>query len=160
MARQLVSGKAVEVYGLQELQDRILKLKDSVAGDEAQAVLADIAQRGAKRIRAEAQSQHWPYKAIESVFAYTRRHNESKVMSTLCGIRKRGNSKPWAAGYVEWGKRTGKLLGESLATMYEYGTSKLSARPAMRPVMSEMRSTVPKNIADGYRSIIERATTK
>ncbi len=147
----------IKIEGLEQLQKRISKIRDSVAGDEAHALMVDIAQRGATRLRAEAQSQHWPYKAIDSVFFYGKRRYGERFLTTLFGIRKRGRKRPFAPAYVEWGKRAGKLIGESLATMYEYGTSKLSARPAVRPVVAEMKRTVPDRIAEGYKAIIEKA---
>lgn len=159
MARNLATKKVVEVSGLKELQDKLKGLIDAADGPEMQAGLGQIANTGEWMLKAEARDQHWPHEAIESTFSYAKMpptNRRKNGPSALFGIRKRGRSKPWAPGYAEWGKRTGKLVGESLATMYEFGTSKMSARPAARAVVSAMRAFYPDMAAKVFQRILER----
>lgn len=158
MARQIATKKIVEVSGLKELQDKLKGLVDAVDGQEMQSGMAQIAQHGEWMLKAEARDQNWPHEAVESTFAYGKMPPARKRggPSALFGFRKRGRTRPWAPGYVEWGKRTGKLVGESLATMFEFGTSKMSARPAMRIVVQAMRALYPDMAGKVLRQILEK----
>jgi hypothetical protein len=112
------------------------------------------------------------------------------VISALAGLRKKGRPggpgpTGFAWGYRQWranrqtsagrekinrAKRArdrfssrviGTLIGESLASMWEFGTSKMAARPFWRPAVQSSRAPVLAVIAAGYRGIIDRhATTK
>lgn len=90
--------------------------------------------------------------------------------AALFGFRKRGRNQPYAPGYREWtagntgagghdgsakearrrlarvARRTvaagARKIGESVATMFEFGTAKMAAaRPAMRPTIQAMRAS-------------------
>ncbi len=57
---------------------------------------------------------------------------------------------------IRKGMVTGRRIGESLATMWELGTSKMPPRPFFRPVISSARLRVMSELADAYRKIILR----
>lgn len=157
MARQIGTKKAVQ--GLEELQANVADLINRFSGTEAQAGMAQIAKTGAWMLESEARDQNWPHEAVESVFSFGKlppERRQKKGPSALFGFRKRGRSRPWAPGYVEWGKRTGKLVGESLATMYEFGTAKMSAKPAARQVVTSMRAMYPDMVAKVFKQLIEK----
>lgn len=161
MARNLATKKIVETTGLKELQDNVSRLIDRMDGVEVQAGMAQIAKHGEWMLKAEARDQHWPAEAIESAFSYGKlpaANRRSRGPSALFGFRKRGRTRPWAPGYVEWGKRAGKLVGESLATMFEFGTAKMRARPAARIVVQAMRAFYPEMAAGVFRNIIAKHT--
>jgi hypothetical protein len=159
MARNIATKKIVEVSGLKELQDKLKGLVDAVDGQEMQGGMAEIAKTGEWMLKAEARDQNWPKRAVDSTFSYGKMppaRKRSKGPSALFGFRKRGRSRPWAPGYVEWGKRTGKLVGESLATMFEFGTAKMRAKPATRVVISAMRAMYPEMVG----KVMERILAK
>jgi hypothetical protein len=159
MARNIATKKIVEVSGLKELQQAVSKLVDAVDGQEMQTGMAQIAAHGEWMMKAEMRDQNWPKEAIESTFAYGKlppSNRRRSGPSALFGVRKRGRSRPWAPGYVEWGKRTGKVVGESLATMFEFGTAKMSARPAMRIVVQAMRAFYPDMAAKVLQKILDK----
>jgi hypothetical protein len=54
------------------------------------------------------------------------------------------------------GLATGRLVGESLATMWELGTSKMAARPFFRPAVMAVRTQLVARIAAGFNRIIEQ----
>lgn len=158
MAKQIATSKLVAVSGLKELQDNLAGLVDRVDGAELQAGLGQIAKHGEWLLKSEARDQGWPERAVESSFNYTKLPpaRKQKGPSALFGFRKRGRSRPWASGYVEWGKRKGKLVGESLATMFEFGTAKMRARPALRGVVSQMRAIYPEEVGKLLKQILAK----
>lgn len=109
---------------------------------------------------------------------------KQKGPSSLFGFRKRGRSQPWAPGYAEWmprntrgrghaetarevkriegqiAKRTvaagARKIGESLATMYEFGTAKLRPRPAMRPVIAALKAIYPDEVGKLLQKILDK----
>lgn len=163
MARQVATKKVVEVSGLQELQKTVASLIDAVDGAEMQAGFAEIAKTGEWMLKAEARDQNWPKEAVESTFSYGKlapSNRRRQGPSAIFGFKKRGRSRPYAPGYVEWGKRAGKLVGESLATMFEFGTSKMAARPAMRIVVQAMRAFYPDQVGKVLQKILDKHTLK
>jgi HK97 gp10 family phage protein len=160
----------IQISGINELKENIAALISAVKMDDdvsarGKAALAKKAKAAigmelreaagiiSDKAESNARSARWPHEAL-SVGAF-RFFNPAKPKTTaLAGFSKRGRNRPYRIGYVEWGKRSGKLVGESLARMFEYGTSKMRARPALRPAISSSRSQVLDRIADGYRKVI------
>lgn len=158
MARNLITSGKAELVGMDDLRDKIRAIRDDIAGEAAQAVFAKIAKAGADLARAKAKSANWPHDAVESIFEHGKPGQDRYKVTALFGVRKRGRERPWAVGYREWGKRTGHIVGESLATMFEYGTSKMDKRPAIRPTVTELRRTVPQDAADGLKQVVAKYT--
>lgn len=171
MARNIATRKMIELSGVKEMQQNISKLLTRMEGIEAQRDLGELAKKGASMLEAEARSQGWPEDAIESIFVYSKldpkESRRRRGPAALFGFRKRGRSQPWAPGYREWfpgrskstrakslvlpglKSKAGTLqkVGMSLATMFEFGTSKMRARPAMRKVIARMRAIYIPEVA-------------
>jgi hypothetical protein len=156
MAIRIGTGKAAEVVGLKELVARLRDLQGKFDGKEVYDVLRQGAGIGEWEMRRSAQDRGWPHEVANSLFAFAR-PAAGKPTAALYGVRKRGRARPWAPAYVEWGKRAGKPLGESLATMFEYGTSKMRARPAVRPAITAARPAILAAVAEGLRRLISGA---
>lgn len=189
MARKLISGKSVEVKGLRELEAKIRDIMDASKGRKIQSMLGEVAREIRLEVAASAMTRRVPHEVLDDIFSYNKpRPSELKKgkVSALMGIRKKGTRQPWAHAYVEWnpgkswasvpggylrgrGKKilgskkglvSGRRIGESLATMFEIGTSKMRARPFFRPVIMRSRAQVFTQIANAYRSIIASHAAK
>ena len=99
----------------------------------------------------------------------------TKSQTAIVGLRKRGRARR-AHGYVEWFankqaaagidktsrsktkrqqlRMIGQKIGENLGTMWELGTSKMSARPWWRPAVQTSRGKMLPAMADALRGII------
>ena len=163
--RDIASGKSCQVIGVQALALKLNELQSVVASAEAYDVVGRAANIGRFEVEREMHEQNWPHETLECVFTYDKA-GKSSTVSALLGIRKRGRSRPYAPAYVEWGlgmagrKRVRKdtpshLVGESLATMYEMGTSRQSAKPAFRPAVTATKAVMLAEIATGFQQIIE-----
>lgn len=169
------SGKVLELLQVEQVKESIARLMKEVD----QADLGQIAIRGARMLESSARAKGWPRRAIDSIFAYSKLDpNESrrKGPSALFGFRKRGRSQPYAPGYVEWNpgrsksKRAKSLVipgvkakdgalqkvGMSLATMFEFGTSKMRARPALRETIATMRAIYPAAVGAILQNIFAK----
>ena len=149
-----------EIRGIKELADQLKELDKAVVGPQIYDVLGKATRAWRQRFIQEATGKHWPKRAIASAFTYSKpdaREGTRKRATALFGIRKRGRSRPYAPGYVEW---AGGTRGMSLATMFELGTSKMSARPAFRPSVYASRETMKDIIEDGVWAILEQVAGK
>jgi hypothetical protein len=184
MARNIATTKLVNsVAGLKELQDNIGKMIDRFDGQELQSDMAALAMKGAQMLEDEAAAKGWPKRAIESIFVYGKldpKERRRKGPSALFGFRKRGRSEPYAPGYVEWNPgrsrsmrakslvlpglktATGALqkIGMSLATMFEFGTAKMKARPALRPTIFRLKARYPAELAAILHNILAKHSLK
>ncbi len=172
-------NKTLEILGLKEIQANIKKIADACVEDEAAQVTADAAGVARDEIYSQAAAQNVPKRALQDIYIYIRQPNgtgKQTSVASLAGLRKRGRASD-AHGYVTWyaskqkgafdktehTKRKGKSLriqgtkiGENLATMWEFGTTKMQARPFFRPAISAVRNSVLQIIADGYKAILDR----
>jgi hypothetical protein len=182
MARNIATKKLVAVSGLKEMQDRVKGMIDAVDGAQMQSDLGDLAKRGAVLLEANALAQNWPKDAIKSIFVYTKldpkESRRKRGPGALFGFRKRGRSKPYAPGFREWfpgrsasmrakslvipgfkGKEGAlQKIGMSLATMFEFGTSKMAARPALRPTIAALRAIYPAALGGILQKILAKHT--
>lgn len=148
-----------QIRGIKELTDQLKELDKAVIGPHVYDVLGKATRAWRQRFIQEATGKRWPKRAIASAFTYSRpdpRERTRKRTTALFGIRKRGRNKN-APGYVEW---AGGTRGMSLATMFELGTSKMSARPAFRPSVYASRETMKDIIEDGVWAILEQVAGK
>lgn len=182
MARNIATKKLVAVSGLKEMQANVSRILDAMDGRELQADLGQLAAKGAALLEAAADAQNWPKDAVDSIFVYSQlapnERRRKSGPSALFGFRKRGRKQPWAKGYREWfpgrskstrakslvlpglKSKTGGLqkVGMSLATMFEFGTSKLRARPALRPTIAKLRSIYPAEVGAILQKILAKHT--
>lgn len=182
--------EATAVLGLEKIAENINRAVDAVTGPQVQGVIRDAAQIVYDRVIANAKAAGVPRRAQADVFIFSGENRRKPgEISALVGLRKRGRSKPYAHGYVEWnpsrqvgafnktqrsksrkpqlvipGQKTatgGALkIGENLGTMWELGTTKMQAKPWFRPAVTQSTQPVLKNIADGLLKIIESAPKK
>lgn len=173
--------KSLDIAGIAELQKKIRDMVDATAGDEARAVSAECARDLEQKTIAAARAVNVPHEVFEDIFSYAGRSQKKSLQtSAIVGIRKRGRSRPWAEGYAEWRNRAaytrirfkgrgknrkvvgggvvgvGDLVGESLATMWEIGTSKQPAKPFFRPTVAAAQPGIIAKHYEGYKKIIER----
>lgn len=174
-------NKYVQVLGLKEIQERLKTIADACVREEAAEVVGDAAAVVRDAIYSEAQSQNVPHRALQDIYIYTRQpggEGRRDSIAALAGLRKAGRHLD-AHGYVTWnaGKQvgrfdktsrshrkravlvvpgSGKKIGENLATMWEFGTTKQQAKPFFRRAISAVRPTVLGIIAEGYKAIFER----
>ena len=153
-----------EIRGIKELTDQLKELDKAVVGPLVYDVLGDATRIWRQRFIQEATGKRWPRRATASAFTYAKpdpRERARKRATALFGIRKRGRSRPYAPGYVEW---AGGTLGMSLATMFEFGLHKrkhhMAARPAFRPSVSASREAMKDKIEDGVWAILEQVAGK
>ena len=134
------------IRGIKELTDQLKELDKAVVGPQIYDVLGKATRAWRQRFIQEATGKRWLKEAIASAFTYAKPQpgeQSRKRATSLFGIRKKGRAAPYAPGYVEWwGKSQGRYIGMSLATMFELGTSKMSARPAFKPSLYASRETM------------------
>lgn len=173
-------NKLVQVLGLKDIQARIKAIADASVRDEASEVVGTAAAAVRDSIYSHAEAQNVPHEALEDIYMYVRQpggEGKRDSIAALAGLRKAGRRLD-AHGYVTWfaGKQrgafdkttnrkkgavlvvpgSGRKIGENLGTMWEFGTTKMAARPFFRPAIAAVRSTVLSIIADGYKAILER----
>lgn len=181
MGRNIGSSKQLEIHGVQDLLGNI---EDIIAGlkgtpgrraavtRRASEILGKELHAAAVIVRDETKrraiSQNWPHEAIAGIFAYFD-PNKPKRSTALAGVSKRRSMVEWypgksksprakvAPGTVSAkGARFGaQKIAMSLATMFEYGTSKMNARPAYRPALASVRASMLARMAQGYKKVIE-----
>lgn len=184
--KNITSGKRNEMVGVRELQARIRDLVSAAASKEALEVAGDAADELKEEVIKNAKSVNVPHEVYEDIFTYRNPppNLPRNRPAALVGIRKRGSRPPWGRAYVEWKNRAaftrvrlrgrgknrkvvsggvmeaGAKVGESLATMWEMGTSKMDARPFFRPAILAMKARIVTVLSAGYRGILERHAAK
>jgi hypothetical protein len=174
-------SKAVQVYGLKELQQNIASIMSAVVSKEAVAVSATAGVTVLSAMQSSARSAKVPSRVMDDFFMYARQpsspgQSRGDSVNVLVGLKKKGTRTP-ARGYVTWhaGRQVGafakqprlrkkggtlkiggELIGENLGTMWELGTTKMAARPWFRRAIQGARSAVFQIMADGYRAIIAK----
>lgn len=182
MARRIETGKAAKLEGLKELQANLRDIMDATVGLEARKVVGEAAEDLRRDVAARIMVMPsprsltasrglrptiGPQQVLESLYSYNKQPPGARKekLTALVGIRKRGRSH--APAYVEWragkhpksdrSKRApGELVGESLGTMWELGTSKRPATPFFRPAIQAARARIIETIAAGYRAILAK----
>jgi len=161
-----VLGSGQQVKGIKELAAKIKAIGDATMSREALRILGDASNQFRVKAIQNAKSANWPHEVIDNAFVDARpalgfTGKRVKKISALFGFAKRGRSKPYRPGYVEWNaKDTGRLIGMSLATLFEFGGSKVAARPAFRPALASARPGALNIIENGLRNLIEAAARK
>lgn len=176
-------NRVVQVLGLKEVQAKVREIADAFVKEEAARIMGQAAEIVVDQARSNAQAANIPHEAMDDFYVYERQFDVDRRLprdsvTALAGLRKHGRK--GARAYVKWfastqasagrdktnrGKRRrdrfkltmkGTQIGENLATMWEFGTSKMPARPFFRPAIQQVRSTVLTAIANGYRGILDR----
>jgi len=175
VAQRGAAGKfaRVEWKGVKELQ---AELKEFVAHCEGTGRMAAIraidevvkapAEFMRDTIRTRQQGSRWNAAVIGATFAATDlSERQGKKRMALVGVPTgsprgrhpdvRSASNPKGI-YVEWGKRSGKIVGMSLARIFESGTRKFPARPAIEPAKQQAGLKAIQMLGDGYREVLRQ----
>lgn len=169
-----------KVLGLKELQQEINKLKDAATGEKVNSLMIDAAMVLRDNAASNLRTVRAPHEVANDLFVYGKSKSSllsaGKSVTCLVGLRKRG-LKIASLGYVEWyanrqrgahdktsrvrTKRQhlnvmGTKIGENLGTMWELGTTKMSARPWWRPAVLSSRSQMFGMMAAGLKSLLGR----
>jgi HK97 gp10 family phage protein len=165
-------ARSVSVDGLSKLQRNVHQIVDKAQGEAVMTVLGRAANQFRRQAIANAESEGLPKEVADSIFAYGRLTKVRKNPSALVGI-KRG---PGSPSYVEWVAHTptgtrsaqgtgrtinakaepGKVIGMSLASMFEYGTSKMPPRPYFARALKEKRPEVRAFVREELLKVLTR----
>lgn len=170
--------KAVQVFGLKELQQRMNEQKNRITGPLVNALMIDAGRILFDQAAANLASTNAPHEVRNDLFIFGKNKSSlvaaEKSVTCLVGLRKHGQ-KIKSAGYVEWwsNRQTGQYektsrtrkrkqslrmvgtrIGENLGTMWELGTTKMPARPWWRPAILQSRNRMYELMADGLRKIV------
>jgi len=165
--------------GVKPLVTQLKAIGGATTTQDCAKLFGDVARALMRKVSANMASAGWPEEVRKNTFVDDRwpqslrskgdgsigsvlSGSRSRV-AVLAGIGKRGSKRPWRPGYVEWtalpyGKNAGKLVGESLSTMFEKGTSKMSPRPAWTPAVKGFRSEAREMVKIGLKKLIEQAS--
>lgn len=176
-----------KVEGVKQLRATIANLVASLEKDErsqygkiAYDTMADASKYLSDSIKAEATSAGWRRASVAAIFWYGEVKAQYSALSgretgfsrrlraNLVGIRKGAPPRQDDSIFAQWKagannkspKRKrggGQLIGQSFASMFEFGTSKMAARPAFRPGYQKAKGRVRQIIIDGYKRIISQA---
>lgn len=141
------------------------------AGRMVQETLWEAAHEIEVEAGQRAAMQGWPARAIEGMFAYAGLKDNrppigGKWGTSLAGEAKKRSMIEWTAGktapredksgkHAERKVAPGGKVAMSLATMYEFGTTRLVPRPALRPAITAVRGRIVAVLAEGFRKVIE-----
>jgi hypothetical protein len=166
---------------LKDLEAQLKSLRDDAPLRLAQEVIRDTARDVYQAVVASAAAANIPHEAMQDIFYYAKPNPGDKQISAVVGLRKKGRGTPYAHGYVEWvagmqigkhakyersktkkkrkGLVSGRKIGESLATMWELGTTKHAARPFFRTAIQSARAGIITSISGGFKKIIDEYGT-
>jgi HK97 gp10 family phage protein len=177
----------VKVEGVRQLRVTVGNLVAALGDEErskfgkiAADTMADASKLLRDAIRAKAIGQNWKKESVEAIFWYGEQKRQysavsgretgysRRIRANLVGIRKGAPPRSDPKIYAEWvaspnnksAKRKragGEIIGQSFASMFEFGTSKMLPRPAFRPAYQQMKSTIRRMIIEGYKRIIKEA---
>lgn len=177
--RNIVRGGGKEVVqGMKELTVKLNQLSgdDPQLAQDIMTVLGDAATEVRDEMRSSAMVAGWPSVLINTAFfraadlakgQYATRRRAT--LSALAGVSK-GHRDPADPRYKEWVAAekppahplkavdrkvpAGAKVGMGFATMWEFGTSRMPARPAIRIAVRNVRARVRSIIASGLKEII------
>lgn len=165
--------KVEGITALRKRVDELAKVADKTSKAQGAKLAADLLINTARGVRDDirnaANQLGWPRATVKSVFAFGDLRAEElprTVRASLVGVRKGAPPRKDEQIYKEWHARGdnksprkkaggGTLIGMSLAAMYEFGTTKLQARPAFRFAYNLAKPKVRQDLIAGYKNIIE-----
>jgi len=162
--RNIVKGGGKNsVQGFKELKAKLqdLQPENPTMRADIQAVLGDAAVEVRNEMRAQAMIAGWPARLIATIFKFSElRAMGKEKISALAGVSKKRSMLEWKAGKHPKSQNAkvppGGKVAESLATMYEFGTSRMSAHPAIRPAVKIVRNKVREAVKAGMRALLEK----
>lgn len=172
-----IRATRISVRGARELREKMAELRGPKFFVAALEELAPVAEDLAQEIRAAARAQGAPRDVVDSIFSYSKnpRRGLSGIgqRTRITGLVGVNRGLPDGPSYFEWIAKTGPgvvsrkgggwsivrkrakgtLLGMSLASVWEFGSSNRHARPYFYPTVRRLRA----QIARGARAAMERA---
>lgn len=172
----------VGVVNAREMKQKLARFTDAAFAKKILAELAPHATQLRDEIRKAANAVGAPRDVADSVFSYNNvpaslsgrksRYRTTAVVGVNRGISRGGRVGP---SYFEWRttsgpgtvdrkgggppvirkRERGTVLGMSMASIYEYGSSNKAARPFFRPTVTRMRAQMRKGITEAMLKAIE-----
>jgi HK97 gp10 family phage protein len=155
------------VHGIRELRARLQDvLSEEKLRQSTGALVQEVADKVRDRMRSNARAAGWPSSIIPYVFAVSDDIARGKIRA-LAGVSKGGKNKTHPM-YREWraGKHPkspkakvspGGKVGMGWPTMWEFGTSRQPARPAIGPAITSMKKEISDMMATGLRKIMRES---
>lgn len=172
-----------EVVGIRNLENRIkhfvtaMAAKDRMAaGNSTAATIAEVSIWFRDQVRAKAKAAGWPNRLVDAIFAFTDMQRSPKgKIAALNGVKTGAPPRYDPKLYKEWTPNEGNMsrrakrqkarrqetghnpskIGMSLAAMYEYGTSRMRARSAIRPaIYGSTRLEALEKVRSGLEKIV------
>ncbi len=180
MARNVLrgGGKAVResVIGLKELERKLRAMSPDhpEMRKQLQAIVSAAAGEMRDEMRTQARSAGWGgqnlrtkqgivtgQEAINSIFSYGRPKETGRAkVSGLAGVSKQRTMVEWTAGRRPRSPRAkvapGRKVAMAFATMLEFGTSRMSARPAIRTAVKTARTRIIDRVTNGFQAVYQR----
>jgi len=173
-----------EVIGIGKLNNRIKNFVTAMTAKERMAVgtsasvgIAEASIWFRDQMRNKATAANWPSRLQEAIFAYTDMSKSPRgKIAGLVGVKTGAPPRFDPAIYKEWTPNAGNTsrrakkqkarreqtghdpakIGMSLAAMFEYGTSRMRSRPAIRPaVYGSTRVTASEMVRKTLEKIVE-----
>jgi HK97 gp10 family phage protein len=176
----------VKVEGVKALQVKLGNVVNALEKEErgkygklTAQLMQDVAVFLRDAIRSEARAAGWRKESIRSIFAYSDLSREirsdgresqfsRRLRTSLVGVRKGAPPRFDPKLYTEWvaspnnkspkrERSGGEIIGMSFAAMFEFGTSKMPARPAFRTAYNKVKGQVRLMLINRLKTIIESA---
>ncbi len=169
MAKTLRPSKGSDIEGFNELLRKLEDMGKGISGQsrneycrDVMAILGECANENIADVaRANAKAKSVPQSVIDSIFTDDRvskiKKNEPAV---LVGLNKKNTMVEWTATENPASPKAkvspGGKVGMSLGTMFEHGTSKMRAKPFMRPAFRYGRSVIVNNLMPRLRGVLDK----
>jgi hypothetical protein len=164
-------NKRVTITGRSAIVKKLNAVVAAMSAEEQQAarttimdVLGDGADLMAGAMRTMARINQYPQEVIQSIFSSRKLPPSIKIRkkpSALAGVAKGETIREWRATSNPRSSRAkvgvGGKVAMSLATMFEFGTSKMPARHAITTAVLDSKSAVAVTIKDGLNRMIGEA---
>jgi HK97 gp10 family phage protein len=156
---------SVEIKGLRELQVAIKELPEKLQG----APIRTSLYSGAKLVREHARRIHTWHDDTgflsQAIVSFPVKKNEHQYTDQVrVGVRRRRVKKPSKKFAGARGRRQRRQKKTIITPYYwrylEFGTSRMSAKPFLRPAFEAEKSDAAKRITERLREEVEKAANK
>ncbi|SRR6266851_632838 len=172
-----------DIQGLKELERKLkaLRMDSPEITAELFGIVGGAADDLRDRMRSAARSAGWGSQkttvqvpgqnvmkpvtgddAIDTIFSYDTPRGGSgrQRISALAGVAKKRTMIVWrAARHPQSPKaqrRYPELVAESFASMLEFGTTRMPARPAIRSTIEGAKQSILDKLSEGYKALVEK----
>lgn len=161
--REIVAGAA------KEMRDEMVRQARAAGWGNERVIGSRGARRGLARINARIRTGDGGFApggvsgqmAINSIFSYGKpRSGDFKKIDALAGVTKPETMVEWTAGKHPKSGRAkvsaGGKVAMAFATMLEFGTSRMRARPAIRPAVKAAQARIIARVTGGLNGMMEK----